>query len=66
MKMLMKQQSSRFKHDTWIKINGSRKNMLYKLRYDLLNRKDTESVYLPRTIDLKKKTDKNVLTFLRF
>jgi len=51
MKMLMKQQSSRFKHDTWIKINGSRKNMLYKLRHDLLSRKDTESAYLQGAID---------------
>ena len=44
-------------------INESRKNMLYKVRHDLLNRKDTESVYLQGTIDSKKPRKKMFLNF---
>ena len=40
--------------------------MLYKLRCDLLNRKDTNLVYFQGTIDLNKAQKKNVLTFLDF
>ena len=37
--------------------------MLYKVKYDFLNGKDTESLYLQRTIDKKKAQKKNVLKF---
>ena len=64
--MLMKQQTSRFKHIEWIKINKSRKILLYKEKHDLLYRKDTEFFHLQKTIDWKKPWKKNVLKFLRF
>ena len=37
--------------------------MLCKVKYDLLNRKDTESLYLQRAIDKKKAQKNNVLKF---
>ena len=45
--------SSRFKCFKWIEINESRKIYAIK-KNDLLNRKDTESVHLQGTIDMKK------------
>ena len=37
------------------------KYTLYKVRHDLLNRKDTESIHLQRTIDQKKPQKKMFL-----
>ena len=37
--------------------------MLYKVKHNLLDRKDSESLYLQKTIDKKKAQKNNVLKF---